>query len=166
MGGVDKVDQQLQYQHTLRKSYKWYRKLALQLISQVILNAHKVYLEHTESNIVFLDFMRNTIASLLVSTPKIIIPDVQIPDDTHAHLTGRHFPQVKKAASDASDQWPTKQCRVCNTRGLRTKNSKPLKTIYICDMCPSKPGLHPDNCFRIYHTMLDYSGKWFSFLLI
>ena len=48
--------------------------------------------------------MRNTIASLLVSTPKIIIPDVQIPDDTHAHLTGRHFPQVKKATSDASDQ--------------------------------------------------------------
>ena len=48
--------------------------------------------------------MRNTIASLLVSAPKIIIPDVEIPDDTHTHLTGRHFPQVKKAASDASDQ--------------------------------------------------------------
>ena len=83
MGGVDKVDQQLHFQHTLRKSYKWYHKLALWLISQVILNAHKVYLPHTGSNIVFLDFMRNTIASLLASTPKIIIPDVQIHDDTH-----------------------------------------------------------------------------------
>ena len=79
-GGVDKVDQQLHYQHTLRKSYKWYCKLALRLISQVIVNAHKVYLAHTGGNIVFLDFMDNTIASLLASTPKIIIPDVQIPD--------------------------------------------------------------------------------------
>ena len=103
-GGVNKVDQQLHHQHTLRKSYKWYCKLALRLISQVILNAHKVYLAHTGGNIVFLDFMHNTIASLLASTPKIIIPDVQIPDDTHARLTGRHFTQVKKAATDASDQ--------------------------------------------------------------
>ena len=91
MGGVDKVDQQLHYQYTLRKSYKWHRKLALPLISQVILNAYKVYLAHTESNTVFLDFMRNAIASLLASTSKMIISDVQIPDDTHAHLTGRHF---------------------------------------------------------------------------
>ena len=29
MGGVDKVDQQLHYQHTLKNSYKWYHKLAL-----------------------------------------------------------------------------------------------------------------------------------------
>ena len=29
MGGVDSVDQQLHYQHTLKNSYKWYHKLAL-----------------------------------------------------------------------------------------------------------------------------------------
>ena len=109
MGGVDKVDQQPHYQHTLRKSYRWYHKLALWLISQVILNAHKIYLGHTGSNIVFLDFIHNTIASLLASTPKIIIPDVQIPGDTYARLTGRHFPQVKKVTNDQPPmcQWPT-----------------------------------------------------------
>ena len=105
-------------EHTLRKLYKWYRKLALRLFSQVILIACKVYLAHTGSNIVFLDFMRNMVASLLASTPKIIIPDVQIPHDTYACLTGRYFPQIKKPAPDASDQRPTKQCHACNTCGL------------------------------------------------
>ena len=102
VGGVNNIDQQLHYQHTLRKPYKWYRKLALRLISQFVLNAHKVYVTHTGINIVLLDFMSNAIASLLASAPKII-SDVQIPDDTHARLAGRYFPQVKKTAIDASD---------------------------------------------------------------
>jgi len=29
MGGVDMVDQQLHNLHTLRKTYKWYRKLTI-----------------------------------------------------------------------------------------------------------------------------------------
>ena len=81
MGGVDKVNHQLHYQYTLRKSYKWYCTLAPRLISEVILNAHKICVAHSGSNIVFLDFMHNNIASRLASTPKIIILDIQIPDD-------------------------------------------------------------------------------------
>ena len=122
MGGVNKVDQQPHYQHTLRKSYRWYHKLALWLISQVILNAHKIYLGHTGSNIVFLDFIHNTIASLLASTPKIIIPDVHIPGDTYAHLTGRHFPQVKK-----SDQWPTTNVPTTN---VPVTNNQPNNVMF------------------------------------
>ena len=47
MGGVDLVDQQLHNFHTLRKSYKWYRKLALRLLMQCTMNAHKAYQLHT-----------------------------------------------------------------------------------------------------------------------
>lgn len=57
---------------------------------------------HTGINIVFLDFKPNATAPLLASAPKII-SDVQIPDDTHARLAGRYFPQVKKTAVDATD---------------------------------------------------------------
>ena len=162
-GGVNKVYQKCPYLHTLRKSYKWYRKLALWLISQVILNADKIYLAHTGSNTVFLDFMHNMIASLLASTPQIIIPDVQIPDDTHARLTGRHFPQVKKAAPDASDQRPTKQCCVCDACGLRTNKSKPLKTIYICDMCHSCPQTTVLECIIQYLTILGNDFSFYSY---
>ena len=163
MGGVNKVYQQLHYQHTLRKSYKWYCKLTLWLISQVILNADKVYLAHTGSNTVFLDFMCNMIASLLASTPKIIIPNVQIPDDTHARLTGRHFPQVKKAAPDASDQKPTKQCCVCDVRGLRTNKGKPLKTIHICDMRHGCTQITVLECIIQCLTILGNDFPFYSF---
>ena len=48
MGGVDHVHQQLSGFHTLRKSYKWYKKLAFKLMMQVTLNAHKVFQKSTE----------------------------------------------------------------------------------------------------------------------
>ena len=43
MDGVDRIDQQLNNIQSLRKSYKWYRKLALQLVMQVMLNTHRIY---------------------------------------------------------------------------------------------------------------------------
>ena len=45
MGGVDRVDQQLQGFHTLRKFFKWYKKLAFRLMIQMTLNAYKVFLK-------------------------------------------------------------------------------------------------------------------------
>ena len=53
MGGVDRVDQQLHNLKTLRKSYKWYKKLAFSIISQVALNACKVYNFHTRKDVTF-----------------------------------------------------------------------------------------------------------------
>ena len=50
MGGVDCVDQQLHCYKVLRKTYKWYRKLALRLISQSVLNSHKVFLNFFQRN--------------------------------------------------------------------------------------------------------------------
>ena len=38
----------------------------------------------------------------------------------------------------------------------RTDGGKPLKTVYICPDCPSNPGLHPESCFKLYHTRLNY----------
>ena len=41
MGGVDLVDQQLDQVNVLRRTYKWYKKLALRLVMQGMLNSHK-----------------------------------------------------------------------------------------------------------------------------
>ena len=43
MGGVDLAAQQLDSLGTLRKSYKWYKKLFLKLIMQCALAAHQLY---------------------------------------------------------------------------------------------------------------------------
>ena len=50
MGGVDRVDQQLYAIQTLRKSYKWYKKLVFRLIMQMSLNAFKVFQHYTATN--------------------------------------------------------------------------------------------------------------------
>ena len=46
MGELDCVDQQLQSMQTLRKTYKWYSKIALRLFSQDILNTCKVFVNY------------------------------------------------------------------------------------------------------------------------
>ena len=43
MGWVDRVDQQLHSVSPLRKTYKWYKKLAIRIIMQMVLNAQKIY---------------------------------------------------------------------------------------------------------------------------
>ena len=155
MGGVDMVDQQLHSLNILRKTYKWYRKLALRLLSQAVLNAHKIYNFHTGTKSSFLDFLHATIALLCPQVPEL--PQPVLADDTFAWLSGRHFIDVKKPQPGSIDQRPSKECRVCRARGKRTTKGGYVKTIYICPDCPSQPGLHPGDCFTAYHTKLDYA---------
>ena len=156
MGGVDCVDQQLHGFHTLRKSYKWYKKLAFKLIMQMTLNAHKVFQKSTESTMNFHSFIHEIIATLITLRPSEQERE-PIPDDTFHHSSGRHFILVKKAPPEAKDQRPTKRCRVCYARGIHTKNSSAIKTTYVCKACPCEPVLHPETCFEIYHTKLNYN---------
>ena len=152
MGRVDKVNQQLHYQHTYRKSYKRYRKLALRLISEVILNAHKVYVTHAGSSIVILYFMHNTIASLLTSTPK------KNPwcTDSWWHTCSpcrKVFPASKKRRA-----W-------CQRRTTNQRMSC-LQRQWTSNRQRQTTENHQDHCFRMYHNMVDYSGSLFYFLLI
>ena len=86
MEGVDCVDQQLHGFHTLRKSYKWYKKLAFKLMMQMTLNAHKVFQKSTESTMNFHSFIHEIIATLITLRPSEQERE-PIPDDTfHHHL--------------------------------------------------------------------------------
>ena len=90
MGGVGRVDQQLQSLHLLRKTYKWYRKLALRLISQGTLNSHKVFVKYTHhKNTTFLYFPHDKTKLMLLPSPKL--NTILVPDDTKNRLTGRQF---------------------------------------------------------------------------
>ena len=67
MGGVDQVDQQCYSVCILCKTCKWYRKLTLRLISQAVLNAHKVFVKTRGlKDVTFLKFMHNTIIRLFL----------------------------------------------------------------------------------------------------
>ena len=99
----------------------------------------------------------DTIALLVTQTPHIEYHNPLVPDDSHERLTGRHFIAIRKPTPNAKDQRPTKECRVCHARKITAKKGGAVKTVYICPNCPSQPGLHPGECFKTYHTMLDYS---------
>ena len=155
MGGVDMVDQQLHGIQTIRKTYKWYRKLAIRLLTQAFLNAHKVYKFHTGSNESFLEFLHEIISGYCSQAQPIVLN--RIPVDHHKRLTERHFPVQKKPTEGTKDKHPTKECRVCRARKIRTPSGGIIKTTYLCPDCPGEPGLHPEECFKAFHTKLDYS---------
>ena len=124
IGGVDHVDQQLHNLHTVRKTYKWYKKLAVCFILQATLNSHKVYQRRTWNyEMDFLKYLHDVIALLVIHAP-CMANDVPI-NETVTLLTGRHFPSLKKAREGAKDKHPSKQCRVCDACRL-------------CASCPSK----------------------------
>lgn len=103
MEGVDMVDQQLHGAPTIHKTYKWYRKLGIGLLTQAVLNSHKVYKFHTGFNESFLEFLHEIVPIVLD----------RIPVDHHERLTERHFPVTKKPTEGIKDKHPTKECRVC-----------------------------------------------------
>ena len=72
-GGIERVDQQLYAIQTLRKSCKWYKKLAFRLIMQMSLNAFKVFQHHTAANaeVTYLSFFHDTIALMITAIPDI-----------------------------------------------------------------------------------------------
>ena len=156
MGGVDRVDQQLHGLRTIRKTYKWYKKLTMRIISQAALNAHKVFQHRTGNNQVdFLHFLHDLIAMLVTLNP-VIENDVPL-DPTIQRLTGRHFPHQKQPTGGNTSKRPAKPCHVCYARNIRTAKGGKVNTVYVCPSCHSEPGLHPDVCFEAYHTKLDYS---------
>ena len=156
MGGVDRVDQQLQSMQILRKTYKWYQQLALRLLSEAVLNVHKVFvIHHQEKSMTFLKFMHETILHLLATSPKL--NKTLVLDDNIHQLNGKHFPVTRQPAGDTKDKRPSKICRVCYAQNIKTKKGQPVKTVHICKTCPPEPGLHNDDCFEIYDTVLHFS---------
>ena len=161
MGGTEHINQQLRAIQALRKSYKWCRKLAFRLIMQVSLNAFKVFQHHTAANpkVTCLSFLHDTIPLMITATPDVpqhLInePGTGLPD----RLTGRHFPSQKVPQEGSKDPRPTRKCRIRSAKGIKMKEGRPMKTVYVCRFCPSNLGLHSDLCFELYHTVLDYSN--------
>lgn len=93
------------------------------------------------------NFRRHVIESLvgdIRNTRKRGRPSVQ---DDEVRLVG------KLHVTEFLEPRKSKDCSVCSF----TREQKERKrTRLYCDTCPNKPGLHPGNCFRIYHTAKRY----------
>jgi len=154
MGGVDRVDQQLHTVQALRKIYKWYKKLAFRLILQAALNAHKIFIEVTpnEQNkkLSFIDFLFRCVKQMVTAPKEPVAPR----NDDISRLTGRYF---RVMVPSAGVHHGKKRCRVCYARKIKnTEKWRRENRVHVRD-CPSTPGLHPNECCKIYHTQLDYN---------
>ena len=64
------------------------------------------------------------------------------PDENISRSVGRHFvEQLKKPFM---------------IRTRQQAHGHPIKTTFVYKNCPSKPDLHPVECFEIYHTFENY----------
>ena len=90
MRGVDKVDQKLQSIQSLRKAYKWYKKLTLRLEMQVTLNVYEIFQLYTgDNNKTYQQFSYDTIVlNLSIALDK---PPVLDYNGTIKRSSGRHL---------------------------------------------------------------------------
>ena len=133
MSGIDRSDQMLSYYSSLRKTIRWYKKLALYIIEVCLLNAYILYNENRTEKMKLLKFR----------------------ESVTCHLLGDLVNQLRRQAPILQNQennsfhylvsLPTKPCRVCS------KNGKRKETRYVCEVCSVKPALCIDNCFKVYH---------------
>jgi len=158
MGGVDVVDQQLESILAIRKTYKWYKKILFRLLLQSALSAHKLC-QRDRSKQDFLKFLHDCVTVMIGKAPRLSAT-ASAGFDSVARLTGReHFPSKREYEGEGSKRSSKKKkCRVCTARGLKTPKGGFVETTWVCEACPSNPGLCVDKgCFREYHTKLDYS---------
>ena len=144
MGGVDLNDQRMKPYLVSRRAIHWYKKVSIYLFQLAEYNAFVLYkaCNGTES---FLKFKEAIVRSYLY--PGGCTPQTTNPDAV-SRLHGRHFPEY--LSGTPGQRPPQKRCRVCSRHGIR----RDVHTF--CPDCLNQPGLCVKDCFRMYHTLVEY----------
>lgn len=157
MKGVDRADQYLANSNILRKTVKWYKKLAFFLINCTLFNAYKLYCTYLPENKTrykrfLLEVAREWISvdfkecSIAPDTPRI--SKTAPYKDTPFRLSGQVRDHVLEKIVTARKANPTRACRVCSSKGKRSE------TRFICKSCCVP--LHVGDCYTAYHTKKNY----------
>ena len=148
MGSVDKVDMQISFVASARKSIKWYKKFFFYLMDLSTLNAYMLFKVKHKESIQFNDFRLELIRQLIerYAQPKNPIGRPTIGENP-IRLTARHFPSLVPP-TDAG-KMGRRSCIVCSHTSRREKQRS--DTRYQCDVC--NVGLCVVGCFEEYHTL-------------
>ncbi|KAG8566940.1 hypothetical protein GDO81_013429 [Engystomops pustulosus] len=131
----------------MRKSRVWYKKLAVHIMQMALYNAYVLH-RYAGQRGTFLEFQEVVIKYFLFGDQEGGSASTSGSEAPSRIVPGQHFPGVvPQTASKGRSQ---KRCRVCSKNGIRKD------TIHHCETCPEKPGLCMKDCFRIYHTSLDF----------
>ena len=138
MSGIDLSDQMISYYSNLRKTLKWYRKVALQIIEVLLNNSYYVFKKCTGKQMTMLTY-RETIVNHLIG----LTDDVDFDKVPKANF--HYLEPIPPTASKAN---PTRKCVLCKKADIR-KESR-----YQCGFCEDKVALCIHPCFKNYHVKL------------
>lgn len=151
MGLVDKVDMQLSFSESIRKTMKWNKKFFFHMLDMSLLNAFILFRANTQSTATYADFKRRVVSQLIeehhTEKRKRGRPTGKHP----LRLTARHFIE-KLPPTDAQGSRTQRRCHVCANTTRRQKRRK--ETRYMCVECNKALCVEP--CFKDYHTVKNY----------
>ncbi|CAK1600443.1 unnamed protein product [Parnassius mnemosyne] len=144
-GGVDLADQMASYSTPLRKSIRWYKKIALDMLLNIaMINAHVLYQSVTKTKIKVTDFrvaiLKSFCAKQQADEPALTRPKRQkhilVKLDGPSRMTRRNCGECYKM-------------NVKNLGRLQARN-KTKKVNTFCSVCPEKPILCHDCFFKLH----------------
>ncbi|XP_045765134.1 piggyBac transposable element-derived protein 4-like [Maniola jurtina] len=144
-GAVDLADQLAAYSTPLRKSLKWHKKLAINLLlNTTLVNAYILYQKVTNKKIPISNFRKSIVESFCMQTN---IQEIQ--DERPKRLKHK---LVKKEGKSSIVRRSCSQCykNIVQSQGRKQAKNKVKKVQTFCDDCPNKPFLCLD-CFNKAH---------------
>ena len=147
MGGVDKNDSMVQTYSALRKSYKWYKKVAFHFIEEAVQNAYIVYKQQPGKRLEHYQFILAVVEALLAEADaeRTAAATAEV---GHHRLVGCHYLQFIPATANRTN--PTRKCKVCKAQNKRVESR------YQCKTCPDHPTLCVVPCHERYHSKQNY----------
>ncbi|XP_063913566.1 piggyBac transposable element-derived protein 4-like [Zophobas morio] len=144
---IDLSDQMASYSSALRKSIRWYKKLAIEvLLGTSMVNAHIIYKDIEQSNIPINDFRLLVTEDLLKFEDKRDVAQTRQP--RHQILKTHQFTRL-----DCKARENRRSCKGCYQKkvdGIIEKNKVKKVTTY-CQQCDGNPRYCLE-CFNLYHN--------------
>ena len=138
MSGIDRADQMVSYYDCLRKTTRWYKKIALHIFDIFVFNAYCLNTKYGIDKSMTLLKYREAIITDFIGDRVKATPPSRTNNMPNLHYITAIPPTEKK-------RLPTKPCRVCS-------KEKRKETRYECTVCREKPSLCVGECFKVYHT--------------
>lgn len=159
MGALDHVDQMIKPYSTARKSLKWYKKVAFNLIDMTVYNSYVLYCEFKtgKEKPTYKAFIRTIIREILDKYPPVK-PIIGRPstDPLPNRKVGTHLP-AKVTKTDGSSSFSN--CHFCTLKGIRKG------TAFKCLTCQKRFCVQGESsCFFQYHTLSQLPQKNWSVL--
>ena len=154
--GTDLSDQLSTYYTCLRKSVKWYRKVAFELVfGTALVNSYLIYKEnYAKSKVTILQFRESLVRSLLLGTPMERLKPG--PKQLSASHSKRKLADHKLEEKEASARDVRRRCAGCyeKIREQQSREASNAATKKIKTFCPNCDKFFCLDCFNEKHLTM------------